>query len=1157
MERTSKSILARELLGSASLRTLLIAGAVSLAAIGPAFAQTPAGPASSAAPDDSTEVGEIVATGYRASLAGAIDVKRKADVMVDAINAEDIADFPDANLAESLQRLPGVTIDRDNGEGRGITVRGLGADFTRVRLNGMEALSTAGSNDSGTNPNRGRGFDFNTFASELFSSLKVQKTQSAETDEGSLGATVDLITGRPFNFKGRRVAFSVENAYYENGKTNNPRYAGLLSDRWFDGKLGALVSFAYSERNQFTDSYGRQPAQFDYTYRQSTFPGTPAVFPVLTVGQSSASALNRMGFALPTGTACNAIVPGQNVTNATACAAYIGSNPVAYALVNNPTGQTLTTTCTVAVTALTTCPTANQQTTITAAGPLIKIPGLATLNQQQLQQERLGLTGSIQFRPTEKTLFNLDGVFSHFYNNSENFQVQTIGLNRHNTSSVYNTATSALALASKRALYNTCSARAATAIADALDCGQQMNGGAVVAGTQFSFNPFNLEPYDYYNAPTSVGFIPDPLGLALRDRMEGRETTKIIDAALSPNGANADYLKLGNIDLRSADDQQYYTTNFQQLSLGIEHDFSNDFRMTGLIGKSTSKNSSTGILSDFIRLDSGQGVAGNDYLIYDERGDPDMPLLNLGFDAANPANWEFLKNYSVLRHFERLVSNSYQGARFDFEYHFDDHATFKFGFSKRKYGFDTITYQRQSALETLNPSLLEAGSSVAAVSKVITFGQGLNVPAGTTTSFIAPSNQKLIDLLGFTCNCINKYGDWRIGYLSSAANLFGVDEIDTGYYGQADFDVTVFGRPLRGNAGARFARTQVEANGLTNTARAVSNSNNYDDVLPSANLVYEVTDKLYFRFGAAKVMARPLLGNLAPSITAFTVPTTAGAVDGGSLTIGNTKLQPFRAVNYDFSAEWYFAPGGLVSVAIFDKDVSNFPQTVVGAASLSSFLDADTITQLVASQTNANALAYLAADRTFNVRQFRDAPGGYIRGVEISYQQNLTFLPGLFSKFGLQANYTHIDSELQYIVDPGAPATTTTAARPQKTQPGPFLGASPDSVNFTLYYDADRWQARVSTAYRAEYFTAYPVATGTCDPGFCDAPLINDFVGSKATTNVDASFSYKVSKNVAVSLEALNITNQKSERFAYANDPVVTTYASTGRQYFAGLKVNF
>ncbi|WP_163367712.1 TonB-dependent receptor plug domain-containing protein, partial [Enterobacter hormaechei] len=87
---------------------------------------------------------------------------------VDAIVAEDIAKFPDQNLAESLQRIPGISIQRDAGEGRAITVRGLGAQFTRVRVNGLETVATS---TDGASANRDRAFDFNVFASELFSSL--------------------------------------------------------------------------------------------------------------------------------------------------------------------------------------------------------------------------------------------------------------------------------------------------------------------------------------------------------------------------------------------------------------------------------------------------------------------------------------------------------------------------------------------------------------------------------------------------------------------------------------------------------------------------------------------------------------------------------------------------------------------------------------------------------------------------------------------------------------------------------------------------------------------------------------------------------------------------------------------------------------------------
>jgi iron complex outermembrane recepter protein len=195
------------------------------------------------------EVEEIVVTGFRESLSQALDVKREQIGAVDAIVAEDIADFPDLNLAESLQRIPGVSIARDAGEGRTITVRGLSPEFTRVRLNGMEAMSANGSTDATGGSNRGRGFDFNTFASELFNSITVRKTASAEVEEGSLGATVDLRTGRPFDYDGLTVVTSATAQYNDLSEEVDPRAAFVISNTWADETFGALLSVAYTERH--------------------------------------------------------------------------------------------------------------------------------------------------------------------------------------------------------------------------------------------------------------------------------------------------------------------------------------------------------------------------------------------------------------------------------------------------------------------------------------------------------------------------------------------------------------------------------------------------------------------------------------------------------------------------------------------------------------------------------------------------------------------------------------------------------------------------------------------------------------------------------------------------------------------------------------------
>ncbi|PHY21721.1 TonB-dependent receptor [Caulobacter sp. BP25] len=1122
----AKQTRVRALLTQASLGALSVAAALALTPSA-AVAQQAATPPAASEPE---EVEAIVVTGYRAALQSALNLKRNSNTMIDAINAEDIADFPDANLAESLQRLPGVSVDRENGEGRTITVRGLGSDFTRVRLNGLEALSTAGPSIAGDAANRSRGFDFNTFASELFSALKVQKTASAETDEGSLGATVDLETGKPLNFSGRRLALSLSDAYYENGGTHSPRVAALVSDRWETkwGDFGALFSLAYNKRNQIIDSYQRQAGSFDYTYRQSTF----------LASNSTATSPRRQGFATPTGTACNSgVIPGINITNSAICSMLTGSNTTAYNLVNNPSSATTN------ATSLT------NTGTVTAPGALTRIPALATLNQQDLTQERIGLTGAVQWRPTNRTTVSMDWVYSELQQDSVNYQVQTVGLNRNNTNANLYALNSGTATATKRGLYASCTAQTATEVRDAIDCGQALNGGALVSGMTNSYNPNNLDPYDYYNNPNSVGYVASPYGASMVDQFIGRPSVRLIDAALSSSGANADYLKLGNVDLRSAADAAYFTTYFRQASLKLDHEFNDNFSMTAVYGKSSSKNKTQGLLADFIRLDSGQGVTGNDYLTYDARGGGDMPLLNLGFDATQASAWDFVKGYSALRHFQRLTNNDYETLRFDFKYSVDDSLDVKFGFSQRKYGFSTSEYRRLTG-ETLNPSLKEAGTNVAAVSKVINWGTGLSVPDGATTAFLVPDLNKMVSLFNFDCNCINKWGDWRLSYLASAANRYSVDEKDTGAYVQFDYNTELFGRELRGNIGTRYAITDVQSDGLTNSSRPISGENNYKDVLPSLNAVYEVADNMFLRFGAAKVMARPLLGNLAPSVTAISVPSTAGATVGGSLTVGNPKLDPFRATNYDLSFEWYFTSGALISIAVFDKDIKNFPQTLINNGPLSSIMDADAIAALRAAQTNVNSIAYIDADNTFDIRQFGNAPGGYIRGIEFNYQQNLTFLPWYFKNLGVQFNATHLESELNYIVTPANSRTGAAAV----TAKGPFTGASPNAANFTIYYEVDKFSARLSSSYRKGYRTTYPIAAGTCEPGFCDSPLVNDFLGSSKTFNLDGSATYKLSKNITFTLEALNLTDQTENRWAYENDPVVTRYAAVGRSIFAGVR---
>ena len=182
---------------------------------------------------------EIVVTGIRASLQRSMDVKREAGGVVDSISAEDIGKFPDTNLAESLQRITGVSIDRSGGEGQFITVRGFGPEFNTVLINGRQMATD----------NSGREFSFDLLAAELVNSVDVNKTSTAALQSGGIGSTVNVKMAKPLDIGRFKTAYSIKGVYDENSEEKSPQFSGLVSNVFADGKFGALFSFAHQERD--------------------------------------------------------------------------------------------------------------------------------------------------------------------------------------------------------------------------------------------------------------------------------------------------------------------------------------------------------------------------------------------------------------------------------------------------------------------------------------------------------------------------------------------------------------------------------------------------------------------------------------------------------------------------------------------------------------------------------------------------------------------------------------------------------------------------------------------------------------------------------------------------------------------------------------------
>jgi TonB-dependent receptor len=234
----------------ASACAVLLAGAAAVHAQGAA----PAASAASAA--DKSDVQSVTVTGIRASLETSLALKRDAHGIVDGITAEDVGKFPDTNLAEAMQRISGVSIDRVAGEGSKVTVRGFGPDYNMILLNGRQMPATTVAD---TGPSGSRAFDFANLAAESISGLEVWKTSRAAQPAGGIGATINIKTARPLdNYNGRIASIGVEGLWDQankrlpspdRGDQLTPEVSGIYSDTFADHTIGVALTGNYEVRN--------------------------------------------------------------------------------------------------------------------------------------------------------------------------------------------------------------------------------------------------------------------------------------------------------------------------------------------------------------------------------------------------------------------------------------------------------------------------------------------------------------------------------------------------------------------------------------------------------------------------------------------------------------------------------------------------------------------------------------------------------------------------------------------------------------------------------------------------------------------------------------------------------------------------------------------
>ena len=499
-----------------------------------------------------------------------------------------------------------------------------------------------------------------------------------------------------------------------------------------------------------------------------------------------------------------------------------------------------------------------------------------------------------------------------------------------------------------------------------------------------------------------------------------------------------------------------------------------------------------------------------------------IPVATTGTQASTVSNL----TTSEIRIRPQGATNQNDMAKVDVMWDAAEGLSFKGGLDYKRYSFSTFEFRRVNQNDTIFAP--PAGTSMDSLITTLSgFGNGLNLPAGTPTSWVIPNLSAIAQTYNIYCNCLQSGpvggpGDFSLSSITNGnarGNNRDVQETDSGAFLMADFDTELAGVPVRGNFGVRYVNTHQVATGYQALAggTAVSVTNDYSDVLPAFNLAASVSKDVVLRLAAASVMARPQLGNLNPGGAISTTGTL-------SISTGNALLQPFRAKTLDASLEWYYDRNAFLGLGLFGKDISTYIQSLKTSVPYSA-------TGLPLSLLPAN----FTGSEVFEVTTPVNTNGGMLRGLEINLQQPFTFLPGVGKNFGMLFNYTIVDSKIAYAVSPTSNATIVDN----------LLNLSPTSQNITLYYDDGTLSGRLSASYRSDFLTRVPGQNN------------NDVEGKNATTNLDVSVSYKIDKNLEVTFEGVNLLNTPNDQFISRARNSSVVYNVTGREFMVGARYKF
>lgn len=1008
---------------------------------------------------DGAPIEEILVTGMRASLENAMDIKRESTGVVDAISAEDIGKMPDANLAESLQRIAGVSISRTNGEGAQVTVRGIDPSLNMVTLNGR--LMPAVTNNGTAGDKSSRAYDFANLASESVTGVEVYKTGSAANSGGGLGASINLKTLRPLD-AGQRLtlgAKAVQDTTVYRGDAGDeftPEVSGLYSWVNDEENFGISLTAAYQERdsvrsNAFVNNWQLKEA------------GAPT-FAQDANGNDTTEQLTTDG-TLPV---------GANITNAP------------------------------------------------ATGQLYALPTDLRYALEEGHRERTNSQLTLQYRPVESLTATLDYTYSKNDVSAERAQQSTwYNINRI-SSATFDTGNAVATPIIYRESYP--------------------DGGKDVS--------FALQQFESVSQNNSIG-------LNLEWDVNERLSLEFdFHDSVAKNSTYQPEIGLnGNIVT-----SEYSNWSTDLPSMGITFDDSDPSKgnNNGIIDGGDISAAIGTIAEDEQRAEAQQLQFAGQFDV-GEFGFFEDSQINFGVSSTETSNFSLVKSGTG----PRITMGNWGGVDPD-----------SFGSNWPNY-FSALNFAEgfDQGNATGDPEFLrnglrgDFGNIVDALEYANAIAQTRIRVNGDDPSTDDAETYYWVNALEANGehwrnrdNNLNpdNFKDFPDGKFK-ANSIVDVDrtiteEITSVYFAFGGaFEINGMGANL--GLGLRYEDTKLTSTSIVSapknlqwdgdndwssvpgdTVTIYAQKNNYDNFLPNIDFDISLTEDVKLRASYSTTMARPGYSQLKSEVSINNIYLRQASG-------GNPSLVALESNNFDISAEWYYDEGSYMSAALFNKDVSNFvgtgssKQTAYGLRdhrngpratnAINTGIDPqneEALWQAVCNGTPCVATAedpLLLWDQTLPTNQ-EDAS---INGLELSVQHWFGD-----TGFGVQANYTYVDSDLTF---------DDTSTEEQFA----LIGLS-DTANLVGMYENYGFQARLAYNWRDEFLSS-TTQGGNNAPGY-----------TEAFAQLDLSLGYEINESVSVSFEGLNITGEDS-RVRGRSRAQMFNFEDLGARYAAGIRVAF